>query len=272
MINTLGSIILLNGHGSVGKTSISSCLEKLFLDDAVFIGFDNEILWPHAKKEAVKLGLWNDNIPVEQQQKILMECRYKIIIEKNWLDFVQEFNSLARLLVEKHRYVILDTVIGIKDVDIDNGQDLFDFTQKMQGVDVFSVLVYAPPSVHAQYLVERNKLPGYHNKRPVVSSMNDFFYVYAPATSDYVVDILTQQEIENALTILRNYLTQQGEQESFINAKVSEIRELYCNLFFLTQDDNIAIAPSFVHDLIVDTGKLSSQQCAQLIYERFFTR
>ena len=272
IMNGTGSIILINGHGSVGKSSISACLEKLFPNDAVFIGFDNEILWPHAKKEALRLGLLNDTMPLEEQQKVLMKCRYKIIVEKNWMDFVREFHTLARSLVEKYRYVILDTVIGVNDLDVDNGQDVQDFVDKMQGINVFTVFVYSSPSIHAQHLVERNYLPGYKNKRPM-SSMKDFFCMYKPVTEDaYIVDILTQQEVEKALEVLRKNLTEMGESQDLIQEKIVEIRELYNKTFFIEKQDSVSIAPYLAYDMVVNTGNLSSQECAQLIYQQFFAK
>ncbi|MCX5924599.1 MAG: hypothetical protein NTZ68_04200 [Candidatus Dependentiae bacterium] len=272
VMNGNGSIILINGHGSVGKSSISACLEKLFSDDAVFIGFDNQVLWPHAKKEALKLGLLKDSMTLEEQQKVLMECRYKIIDEKNWMDFVREFHTLARALTEKYRYVILDTVLGVNDIDVDNGQDVQDFVEKMQGINVFTVFVYASPSVHAQHLVERNCLPGYKNKRPILT-MKDFFCMYKPATADgHIVDVLTKQEVERALEVLHNNLTEMGEPQDFIQKNIAEIRELYNKMFFVEKQDCVSIAPHLAYDMVVDTGKLSSQECALLIYKQFFAK
>ena len=36
--------------------------------------------------------------------------------------------------------------------------------------------------------------------------------------------------------------------------------------------DEVAIVPRFPHDMVVNTGEMSSQKSAQLIYEKFMER
>lgn len=288
-----GCVILLNGTPSSGKSSVSACLKNILANDVVVVGIDNHLIWPRAVQIVHQLNLIDNQMFTDQKERAAL-CSYhigslqneygclkcitkdlsKIIIENVPLIF-NEFTQIGwanvkcplyeqtRSLTTKYRFIILDTTLGDSDLE-----DIALFNEIMHNINVFSTLIYCSPSELVQHVIDRNNLADYHEKRNLLSTVEDFCAMYAPTSPDLAVAILTQQDVEKTLQITQLHLLEDGMLPEVVQEKVVELRKLYFKIFFQDGATEIGIKPDFIHDMVVNTGKFSSQECAQLIYDK----
>ncbi|HEV2600820.1 MAG TPA: hypothetical protein VGT41_00845 [Candidatus Babeliales bacterium] len=257
-----GTVIVLNGTGSSGKTSISKLLQKQ-LQDSVTLSID-DILWPAFKKEAQDLALINPQMSKEQIEQIIIENVNVLSPKVQWLMVLQQLYDQARFLARTHQYVILDTVFGIVD-----RKDYDYFVQQMQGLTSLVVLVYCDPLHLAHHIVARNAGAKKEEMRDMLVHMRGFEAMYAPATlEDVVVETVTKQDVEYALRFVHDSLPEMGKSQAQVEQQVAEVRDLYFKTFFPDDMHEVQIASRFAFDMFVNTGNLSSQECVQLILSK----
>jgi hypothetical protein len=183
--------------------------------------------------------------------------------------FVRQLHEQVRSLAQVNRYVVVDTVLAFDDAQ----EDLLDFQKAMEGIEVFKVLVYCSPFFHVQHLIDRNNSGLYADKRPVVATAKEFCMIYTPAArSSLAVDTFKMQEIDSAVDVVQTYLRESGMSEEMVQKEISDLKETYVAGLFSKDQNVVSVAPRFVHDMMVNTGKLSSWQCAQLIYDQLQDR
>jgi chloramphenicol 3-O-phosphotransferase len=275
VMKSTGNVILLYGTCSAGKSSIHKCLQKLFMQDAVFISVD-EIAWKPVIEYANKIGLINEQMPSAQQYDIMMQHidMLSIACDDAWLDGLKELYDRVKALASIHKYVILETMFYVYD-----NQDINYFLQQMEGISVFSILAYCSPSIIAKRVVQRNTAVDYKQKREVMNQLISFCDLYRPVCSTHdemwsvrvplIVDTLTKEEVEKALDIIHGHLIEVGITESLVAEKINKLRELYYKTFFVDAQTEVAIIPRLAYTMMLNTDELSSHQCAQLIYEKF---
>jgi chloramphenicol 3-O-phosphotransferase len=264
-----GSVMLLYGTGSAGKSSISKCLERFFVDDAVFVSVD-EISWKPLIEQAKICSLINDQMPKEKQYDIMMQHMDMLdsACGSQWIVHLKQFYDKVKQLALTHRYVIVDTVFYV-----DGDNDTQYFLKQMKDIPVFSVLVYAPCNIIARRIVQRNTGLIHEQKRDVMYAMSSFCDLYVPVSlQKNAISLLMVQEIKESLEAIQNYWIDCGVSANDVQEKTSILQNLYHKTFFLNGTDAVGIAPRFVQDMMVHTGEMSSQQCAQLIYETFMDK
>ena len=264
-----GSVVLLNGTSSAGKSSICTELKSLFIEDAVFWSIDY-IAWAPLIEEAIRLGLIDEQMTIEEQCEIMLKHIEQLFLacDSQWFGRLQKLYDHVRELALTHRYVVFDTVL----YDVKN-KDVEYFWQQMQGIHVFSVLIYCSPAVMAQRVMQRNSGTAYEQKRDIISVIQSFCDLYAPAyLENEAIGILTVREVEDALSIIRNHLLESGTSDDLAEQKITDLRALYLKTFFAGDQKAVAIAPRFAHDFVIHTSELPSQECAQLIYDEFMKR
>jgi hypothetical protein len=267
-MNATGKLIFLYGTGSAGKSSINQCLQKLLIDiDAVFVSVD-EIAWKPLIEQAKILNLINDQMSTHDQYYIMMQHMDMLNAgcDDQWIVHLKRFYDKVKQLTLKHQYVIVDTVLYV-DGDLDTQY----FLEQMRDISKFCVLVYAPQDTIAQRIVLRNTGSVMTQKRDVMYAMGCFCDLYIPVSEKNSIRLFTLPELEKALEIIRNYWIECGMSEQSIEKKLTELKNLYEAKFFANQYDSVFIAPRFDYDMMVNTGKFSSQECAQQIKDRLDT-
>ena len=271
----VGSIILVNGTSSAGKSSIITHLKEILKEDAVFVSID-EIGWTPLLDEAMLRGL----ITCEMSKKEQYDVMYKNLDElcaacEHKLTYLEQLYERIQDLASRHRYVIFDTVFYMDDY-----RDVAFFWKKMESFDVYSILVYCAPQIIAQRVMQRNNEATDDQKRDLLSVINSFCLVYSPALVEQdIVDFLTVFDIEKLVLTMQKYLRTTGMSESLIEEKVALLSKEYRERFFSNAEAHTAesvvavgIAAQFKHDLVINTGTITSEACAQMIAERFLSR
>lgn len=272
-MNPIGTVILLYGTGSAGKTSISTCLQSFFIGkDAVFVSVD-EMAWKPLIDQAQKMNLINDQMSKEEQYQVMMQHMDMLdqaaVQADLWNFYLKQFYAHVRELAFKHEYVIVDTVFFV-DGDTDVGY----FLENMKDLSVYSVLVYAPRNIIAQRIVQRNLDVTVEQRRDVMYAMSSLCDLYTPATIENLqtVALLSQKELQDSLEIIHNYWVEIGLSPEFIQEKLAYLQSLYQTTFFADNADTVPIVSRLGYDMMVNTGARSSVACAQLIYEQFMNR
>jgi uridine kinase len=266
-MNATGKIILLYGTSSAGKSSINRHLKNLLVDvDAVFVSVD-EISWKPLIEQAKIFNLINDQMPKEEQYRIMMQHidMLDVACGDQWVVCLKNFYDKVKQLALTHEYVVLDTVFYV-----DGDADAQYFLEQMRDIPKFCVLVYAPQDVIAQRVVQRNTGMVVEQKRDVVYALTCLYDLYVPVSTEQdSIGVLTKQEVERAWKIIENYWIEFGMSEQSIEKKITELKNLYEAKFFANQYDSVFIAPRFDYDMMVNTAKFSSQECAEQIKEAF---
>jgi chloramphenicol 3-O-phosphotransferase len=266
-MHSTGNIILLYGTGSAGKSSISKCLEKFFVYDAAFVSVD-EISWKPLIEQAKKFNLINDSMTTKEQFDIMMQHMDMLdsACSSQWIVHLKQFYDKVKRLAITHRYVIVDTVFYV-----DENIDTKYFLEQMKDIPIFAVLVYAAPNILAHRIVQRNTGLIHEQKRDVIFAMSCFYDLYRPVANNGLC-LLRKQDVADALQIIQSYWLETGMPENLIQEKITFLQDRYHKTFFLNETDCVDIAPRFTHDIMIDTGQLPAQKCAQLIYEKFMDK
>lgn len=264
-----GTIVLMNGTSSSGKSSIITCLKQQLQEDAVFVSID-EIGWTPLLDEAMDRGLINADMSRKEQYDIMYKnldmlcaaCEHKLIyLEKL-------FDRLCELALH-HRYVIFDTVFYMKDY-----RDVAFFWEKMKQFRVYSVLVYCSPEIIVQRVMRRNAQEADDQKRDLLSVAHSFCLTYSPAFNQQdVVATLKKQDIKNLILSVEKYLHDIGMSTSLIQEKMALLSQEYSKRFLQDasqeEQNSVAIKAQFKHDLVINTDQLSSEAGAQCIMDVF---
>gem|GEM_PF-1469738 len=271
MNNKARSVLLITGTSSAGKTLISKELATLLVEDVALLSVD-DVLWNAVLEEANRMGIIHDGMSIELQQRLVMEHKrevFAVFLADDWQLPKQTFNKSAKSLTDQYGHVVVDTVFGYRG----NFDDRTAFMQVMENVSMFSVLVYCSPLKLAQHVIERNGLSGHRQKRDLLFVMKQFPYLYQPAIAqEDSIAVVTQQEIDEALSMVLQHLQEDGVVGVDVQKSIDDIQKFYYETFGLESQSRVAITHRFKHDMVVNTGNLSLQQCAELIYAAYKDR
>lgn len=270
---SVGTIILVNGTSSSGKSSIINSLKQKLQEDAVFVSID-EIGWTPLLDEAMQRGLISSEMSNKEQYDIMYKnldtlcaaCEHKLIYLEKLYDRIQK-------LALDHRYVIFDTVFYMSDY-----QDVALFWERMKSFNVCSILVYCSPEIIVQRVMRRNAEAMDDQKRDLFSVAKSFCLTYSPASNqEDAIAFLKMQDVENLLLSVQKYLHEAGMSESLVREKIAMLSEEYAKRFFYSASQNlpkdelssVGIVAQFKHDIVINTGLLSSDACAQSMIDLF---
>ena len=260
-----GTIIVLHGTGSSGKTSISKILHQR-LSNSICISVD-DFLWPALIQNGINRNLIQKSMPKQEQQRTVLDNLEQLSADLVWFEIFKNLYQQTKLLTEKYSYVILDTVFGTL-----NQTDFNCFCNETENCSVFSVLVYCSPLHIAEHVIKRNSTKKLSENRDIFSHVRHFAKIYKPTpTTDEAIDTISKQELEKALHIVFNYLIQSGEKKSKAKEKIKKLQDRYFDKFFKKNNQKVQLQANFPFDIMVNTAKLSSEQCTQLILDKLPT-
>lgn len=262
-----GTVIVLHGTGSSGKTSISKILQQK-LPGAVCVSID-DFLWPALFESAMQRKLIKKSMNKEEKLHIVIDHIEKLSGDLTLLIILQKLYTHTKNLAQTHDYVILDTVFGVN-----QKKDYNYFCSEMNHIKVFSVLVYCPPISIAEHVIKRNTANKKEEQRDIISHIRNFTKIYVPSKQpESSIDMLSQQEITKALNIAQTYLLKIGYWKFLVRRKIKDIQEKYLKSFFSnhakSEQKIVHIQSLFPYDCIVNTQKLSPTECTQIIYQQF---
>lgn len=167
-----GTVIMLNGTSSAGKSSIARDLQKALVPDKIEILSIDIIFYEVAREMIAELGH-----PVDPDQSWEELCAsLPENLELSEKDMVPRAEKKLYEKVKKHTaedtYVIIDAVMC-------KPQHAEVWAQKLQGLDVQNVLVYCTPSKLLEHVIQRNKGPQEEEHRPLTQPFFQFFSMFA---------------------------------------------------------------------------------------------
>lgn len=243
----IGTVVLLNGTSSAGKTSIVYELQKIYGDAYSVAILDDFIRAYEAEHhETIDGSITND------------------ALNKHWdalfTIFYQHINSL--LLLGKH--VIVDTL---------EYQDEFEINKKLLvAAPIITILVYCPPHVIVEHVEKRNQSGNIQEQRFVGQAFRQFFEFYKVQESkeEVVIDRISTILIKNALDIAKNDidLEAQGVPRHIALEKVVNNDQFYLHFmqrFQLHNEHEVALTPTHSWDFIVNAGLDTPATMAQKI-------
>ncbi len=259
-LQSIGTVIVLHGTGSSGKTSISKFLQKK-LQNCISISID-DFFWPALIENGIKRKLIKKSMTREEQMHVVIDHRALLSsdlqISKTFKDLYEE----VQLLAQEHSFVILDVVFA-------NKSEYYHFCEAMKDIPFFSVLVYCSPIKLAEHVIHRNTYEKIQENRDIFSHMKNFLKFYKKSNDpDTILDTISQQEVFKALEIVTAYAKQAHIKRSLTKEKMKMLHERFEQKFFNKNNAKVSIKYLFEYDIMVNTGKMSSMQCVDLIYEK----
>lgn len=238
-----GRVIVLDGTSTSGKTSIVKHLMP--------------ILGTSYKKVAI------DDFVTEvflEQEKLQRS-------EKEFLKRIHERSGdmydTIRTLINSGKNVLVDTVIS----GLEGEKDRKHFFEKLNGLNVFLVLVYCPLNVLAERINKRNEKALKENNQKDTRSRSvalvfDDMYKTQESNNEVILGKLSHKDIELAYSNPNNEL---GE----TSKSFKQIKQNLISHFKLKDKETVNITPQLVYDCIVDTSKNNPKKCAQQVKNCF---
>lgn len=239
----VGSVVVLHGTSSAGKSSIALELQKTLPGTWTIVSLDDFLGFVLLEK-AKDCGLIDEETSEQECQQIIAGHIPELFArfdESVW----DKIKVATYTFVKQQAYlgenVILDTVLGKNEFD-----NTSDFLTILKDASLFISLVYCSPFYLVEHTNARNFCSDLSQKRDLNRVLQMFCDIYAPAlgSSGLRVDTLTDLD--------------------FVN---QQIAERFGNCL------EVAIIPAYgTYDCIVDAGVMSSNACAFDICQKFLSK
>lgn len=259
-----GTVILLNGTSSAGKSSIAQELKKALLPNNVEI-------------------LSIDIVFYEVAREIIKERGYAVDPNKSWTELCESLPEelvlsekeiiprAEKKLYEKikhhaasDKYVILDAVIC-------NTKHAEKWAVALDGLVVQKVLVYCTPTKLLEHVIQRNTDINEEEHRPLTQPFFQFFKMFTIQKSgtDQYIEEINPQALETLIT--KNFADPMPTMNEGDLKRAKKVIENYQPKFACkTGEQTIKIVPEpFVtYDIVVNAGTSSAKECAQQIIKK----
>ncbi|MCX5925435.1 MAG: hypothetical protein NT124_04065 [Candidatus Dependentiae bacterium] len=240
-----GTIVILNGTSSAGKTSITKELQKIYGNTYAFVHGDYVETYAYIEDPLIKAG------PMDIRNQLSFDAL---------LHYVKTASQNGTNLI----------------VDIVQSDDKYERDFSALKCDkLIKVLVYCPLDVIVNHVAKRNKSGIEAEKRNIFQSVSQFNDIYKLEEFEYetVVDriqtnsikqvlCLSQQEIEFCIQT-EWQLTEKEAIEERQKAKLFALE--FIEQFQLDRLEEIVLVPKKPWDLILNKALYSSEECAEII-------
>ena len=242
-----GNIIVLYGTSCVGKSTLAKKLVKELPEDYVII-----------KKSA----------EVVERRKDLIE-RITGKRPKNHREMVETRLSLPKQTQKEAHNITIEvtkqTIQKIKKMAKNGNNIIFDICinnpeplKALEGCNLTTILVYAPISQISKR--EQERALSHHNgkvwqqqsRRVILSSLH---HLYKPTSDDddHYLDTISYQEVMDFYNVAK---------DDKLNPDLPKAVKRTLNHFGLTRKSRVKMVPQTKHDLLINTGKLDVDECA----------
>lgn len=239
----IGSVVVLHGTSSAGKSSIALELQKILLGKWSIVAFD-DFLGSVLLEKAKACGLIVQGMSELEHQKIIAAHIPELFArfdESSWSQIKICMYSFVQQQVSLGENVILDTVLSKN--EFDNSSD---FLTLLSDVPLFISLIYCSPFHLVEHTNARNDCGELTQVRNLDRVLQMFCEVYIPALNfpSLGVDTLTESD--------------------FVNQQIKE--QFACSL-------GIGVIPAYgAYDCVVNAGLMSSRACSFDIYQNFLSK
>jgi len=258
-----GVLVLLDGTGSAGKSSIGRELESS-LHDAVFLNEEllvfnayNELLSKHKLQPTRPLHNLGELIRYRQSLPAAAEAALK-----------QEFKSTGEAFMKRDTRRLIRQILdqGQHTIILDNTlwqpKLVHEWQEETRGYNTLHVIVYCPLKNLLDHIQSRNLSPESYEHRDVVLPLEMYFSMYRPAgpKTRRVIDTLDRTSLVRDLRKCFAYQKTLTGQDTPIS-----LLQSYLHRSHLDTQQKVKTAPFFDYDLVVNTGTSSPRACAKEI-------
>ncbi len=253
-----GSIILLNGTSSAGKSTLLK--ELLKLSPTLFQLKVDDYYAPELKKKAQELG-WNEQLdgnPWLYLHRYLTKKTgnyyFDTEVREALFTEVPAYYPIAKSAALEGKSVIIDTVLEYES----SYQQFFEFFQHTK---IISILLYCPLNVLLVRVEQRNKsgIPGEY--RPAFLSFEQFPAMYKIQETDdeQVVDTIKTLTMMTALYTAIKDLIDQNIPKEYL-PKLEVFKQQFIKQFKLDEKEEVTLVSRHRYDLIVNSFTSSPQE------------
>ncbi|MBU4270169.1 GNAT family N-acetyltransferase [Candidatus Dependentiae bacterium] len=280
--NKKGTIVILNGTSSSGKSSIAKIFKEKYGYE--YFSFDNTFYNSAAEwfeqrvlkleKKYIKLPRNNPDAITRDTQKIIDKLKLKEEDYDFGVDFTKnqyvefEINVFLKTLEDAKQYSLAG-----KNVVVDVVWDNFRYKEKLDGFDYITVLVYCKLDKLLDRVRTRNTISEVEQRsfKQAFSTFEDF-YKERGFESEILLDQLSRNDFEKACELVKSDFRidkkiELNEESNFKKDKYNEfINKIKINFGFDNKEiESVKITPKLSHDLIVNTGEFEPDVCAENI-------
>jgi chloramphenicol 3-O-phosphotransferase len=259
-----GTVILLNGTSSAGKSSIAQELQKTLDYSCEFVGIDKNVNEP-ALNTIIEYVQQKTKEPVTKEN--IDDIAEKLVKDgtttQEDLDnfYGQASNKLFNGMIQKikdftqnGKNVIFDTIIGD-----DSEQEIVRAFEQFRGENVLFLLVYCPFQELAKRIAARNSGDKLEQRDfSIVWRQFGGLYKAAQPSDAPILETLSKNTVTDLVQL---HARSEFEEEKEFNEFLSELLE---NLS-LNNHEIVRITSSYKYDLIVNNATQSPAECAQQI-------
>ncbi len=255
-----GSIILLNGTSSAGKSTLLKQLIKL--SPTLFQLKVDDYYAPELKKKAQELG-WSEQLDINPWlylhtylTKKTGHYYFDTEVRKALFPEVPAYYPIAKSAALDGKNVIIDTVLEYES----SYQQFFEFFQHNK---IISILLYCPLNILLDRVEQRNKsgIPGEY--RPAFLSFEQFPEMYKIQETDeeQVVDRVKTSIMLSTLNTAIKDLIDQNIPKEYV-PKLEAFKQQFIRQFKLDEKEEVTIVSRHGYDLICNSFTNSPQEVA----------
>jgi chloramphenicol 3-O-phosphotransferase len=246
-------LLLLNGTGSAGKSSIGRALQKE-LRHSIFLSEERLVLAAYLdilREKHLQPARALHDIPELMSYRASLPARSQAGLKQAFRKRGQEF-----IRQETRRQVDLAARQGYDFILIDDTLWKPEQVQQWQrlalGYRAFHVVVYCPLSSLLEHVKTRNQSIYRFEHRDLALPLEMYFSMYPATNATNPIDFLEREQVARDLqecSVYQQSLTGQPADFSF----------------YLQTSPTLKIAPFFEYDMAVNTGRNSPEECVRQI-------
>ncbi len=249
------SIILINGTSGAGKTVTSQILKSLLNGQTKITGCE-QIISETVIEKACSQGyvISPEEMQLATLEKWITSHWSQTQINEVMLEARSRFDEQMKKAIQKNKYLIIDEAALTQD----------EINLYEQYAPTFKVLLYCPINILSYHILEHN------NKKGVISksfdtSLSQFLSLYYPESLMYhtIAGILTPQDMQRTF-ITRDIRIFPSMSTIEIDTEMNKLEASFKQHFKCSKDEAY-LTPTIPHDLILNSGVASPEECARLI-------
>lgn len=241
-----GRVIIIDGASCSGKSSVIKQLMPMLDNSYEYVAVDDFVSEVFLEQRTRNLS------EQEFMQKIIQQC--------------DVMYSKIRELIANGKNVILDTVLS----GLEGEKSVAETLKKLNVMNPVLILVHCPLPVLTKRIQNRNKQAAKDNKpdeeRSAGTALSQFGYIFRPTASknETTFSLVSRNDVETACEV--------AKKEWGNNVKKFEEFKTWLLSQLGAADNEVSLTTRLNYDYAVDTSKHTSQECAQAIRNKLYSK
>ncbi len=259
-------VLILNGTGSAGKTSIAKLLESQWQKEKRRVEF---IEWDSVALEVIKSTMKqkDPDLDINLSKAVL----FKNFLQKFGVDnLIVLLDDIEKSIIKKtNEFLAIDGSIVIIDMTLDTQKAIEKVCLSFEHNPlVLHVLIYCSLPSLLNHAITRNKLNISTEKRDILHILeNRFMKMYVPqcGTSKKIVDSISKREFDTFSLKAKSDGENSGIDNEEIKKKFDRACRVFTQKFGLIESNIVTITPNFSYDFVVNNSEQTSEDSAMQI-------